>query len=88
MKNMNLLKLSKKIFFVFMLILCQVSIFAQSSENKAVIEREGLIQLHKGYHPVEIEFFQKYGGSELKLYIQDLKSNEKLVVPDKQLFHE
>lgn len=53
----------------------------------AVIEREGLIYLNEGYHSVEIEFFQKGGGSGLELYIENLKDGEKQQVTGDLLYH-
>ncbi len=52
-----------------------------------MIEREGIIYLHEGYHPIEIEFFQGGGGSGLELYIQAPQENKKQLIPDNIFYH-
>lgn len=60
----------------------------ENNGRHGVIEREGLIYLYKGYHPIEIEFFQAGGGLGLELYMQGLNHTEKYLVSERQLYHE
>lgn len=60
----------------------------ENNGRHGVIEREGLVYLHEGYHPIEIEFFQAGGGLDLKIYMQGLNQPEKHLVSEKQLCHE
>jgi alpha-L-arabinofuranosidase len=53
-----------------------------------MIEREGLVFLHEGYHPFKIEFFQGGGGSGLEVYIQDLKDGRQQQLTGNFLYHE
>lgn len=52
----------------------------------AVVEKSGTIFLTKGYHKIEVAFFQLGGGKNLKL---EMKSpvEERREVPDKLFFH-
>jgi alpha-N-arabinofuranosidase len=54
----------------------------------AVVEREGIKYLSKGFHPVEVAFFQAGGGADLKLYMQGENDDEKQLVSEKLFWHE
>lgn len=54
----------------------------------AVVEREGIKYLSKGFHPIEVSFFQAGGGADLKLYIQGDNDAEKQLVSEKLFWHE
>jgi alpha-N-arabinofuranosidase len=56
--------------------------------NHAAIEREGTVYLSKGFHPVEVSFFQGGGGSMLRFEMEELKSGKREVLTEKDLWHE
>jgi len=47
-----------------------------------IIERSGIIALSAGYHPVRIDFFEKTGGDDLKVYIQPAGKQKVLINPE------
>jgi alpha-N-arabinofuranosidase len=53
-----------------------------------VVEREGMVYLSKGFHPVEVTFFQGGGGSYLSLEMQDLKSGKREALTGKDFWRE
>jgi hypothetical protein len=53
-----------------------------------VVEREGIVYLDKGYHAIEVNFFQGGGGSFLGLEMQDLKSDKREVLTEKDFWRE
>jgi alpha-N-arabinofuranosidase len=53
-----------------------------------VVEREGIVYLDKGYHAIEVNFFQGGGGSFLGLEMQDLKNDKREVLTEKDFWRE
>lgn len=51
------------------------------------VEKKGSVALAPGYHKVRIEFFEKTGGDDLKLFIESLKI-KKQEVGKELLFHQ
>ncbi|OFZ26137.1 MAG: hypothetical protein A2437_02310 [Bacteroidetes bacterium RIFOXYC2_FULL_40_12] len=60
----------------------------ENDGRHAVIEREGLIFLHKGFHPIKVGFFQAGGGYMLRLEMEELKSGKREVPSEKNFWHE
>lgn len=52
----------------------------------SLIEKSGHIPLEKGFHPIEVRFFEKTGGDELLVSIEGV-GMDKQPVPDSLLFH-
>jgi alpha-L-fucosidase len=48
-------------------------------------EKRGVIALAAGLHPIRVDFFEKTGGDDLKIYIEGPKI-EKQLIPDAMLF--
>jgi hypothetical protein len=53
-----------------------------------VVEREGVIYLSKGYHSLDLQYFQKGGGRALKVYLQTPGDAVRRILPEDVLFHE
>jgi alpha-L-fucosidase len=50
------------------------------------VEKKGSVALSSGYHKIRVEYFEKTGGDELKLFIESLKL-KKQEVGKEMLFH-
>jgi alpha-L-fucosidase len=50
-----------------------------------MMERQGVVALSEGFHPLRVTFFEKTGEDDLKVYIQHQR-NAKQLLPDKMLF--
>jgi hypothetical protein len=49
-------------------------------------EKEGTVALEKGYHRIRVEFFEKTGSDDLKVYYRTGSSGRQPVAPS-MLFH-
>jgi hypothetical protein len=49
-------------------------------------EKRGVIALAAGLHPSRVDFFEKTGGDDLKVYIEGPRI-EKQLIPGAMLFH-
>lgn len=49
-------------------------------------EKKGIAALSKGYHKIEVQYFERTGGNELKVSFESRKI-KKQIIPDDILFH-
>ncbi len=49
-------------------------------------ERKGMLALSKGFHKIEIQYFERSGGNDLKVSVESSKI-KKQNIPDNMLFH-
>jgi len=52
----------------------------------AIVSKEGVIALQKGYHHIQVTFFENAGGEDLNVYLEG-PGMEKQLIPDDLLYY-
>jgi hypothetical protein len=50
-------------------------------------EVKGVVALGAGFHAIRVQYFQKGGGRELKVWLEGMQG-EKQIIPETMLFHQ
>jgi len=63
------------------------TLLVDNDGQHAIIEKQGKTALSKGYHPIQVHYFERAGGEDLKVYLKG-PGITKQQIPDSILFHD